>query len=147
MTRSFARIAKTIAGYVNGTLLDANSHTFYSHQDADAFAGDDGSYYTWTEDEVRHLLKERDLQIALLHFGFTNDPGRAPDGRIVLRDAMSADDIAHRLENLGDGGRRIDQPRLERNAQSERKAPRSASRYHHSNRSQCVDGVGIYRGS
>ncbi len=93
----FARIAKTIAGYVNGTMLDATSQTFYSHQDADAFAGDDGSYYTWTEDEVRHLLEGRDLQIALLHFGFLNDPGRAPDGRIVLRDAMSADDIAHQL--------------------------------------------------
>ncbi len=94
----FAHIARSIVGYVNGTMLDTTSHTFYSHQDADSFAGDDGSYYTWTEDEVRHLLKGRDLQIALMHFGFTNDPGRAPDGRIVLRDAMSADDIAHQFK-------------------------------------------------
>ncbi len=77
---------------------DAKSHTFYSHQDADSFAGDDGSYYTWTEDEVRHLLKGRDLEVALMHFGFTKDPGRAPDGRIVLRDAMSPDDIARQLK-------------------------------------------------
>ena len=71
----FARIAKSIVGYVDGTMLDTKSHTFYSHQDADAFAGDDGSYYTWTEAEVRHLLKGRDLEVALLHFGITDDPG------------------------------------------------------------------------
>ena len=93
----FARIAKSIVSYVDGTMLDAKSHTFYSHQDADSFAGDDGSYYTWTEDEVRRLLKGRDLKVCLMHFGFANDPGRAPDGRIVLRDAMSPDEIARNL--------------------------------------------------
>jgi uncharacterized protein len=94
---NFARIAKAIISYVNTTMLDPKTHTFYSHQDADAYAGDDGSYYTWSEDEVRHLLKGRDLKIALMHFGFDNDPARAPDGRIVLRDAMSSDDVAHQL--------------------------------------------------
>jgi uncharacterized protein YyaL (SSP411 family) len=92
----FARIAKSIVRYVD-SMLDPKSHTFYSHQDADSFAGDDGSYYTWTEDEVGHVLKGRDLQVALIHFGLDNDPGRAPDGRIVLRDAMSAADIARKL--------------------------------------------------
>jgi uncharacterized protein YyaL (SSP411 family) len=94
----FARVAKSIVAYVDGTMLDAKSHTFYSHQDADSFAGDDGSYYTWTEEEVRHLLKGTDLKVALMHFGFTDDPGRAPDGRVVLRAAMSANGIAHQLK-------------------------------------------------
>ncbi len=94
----FARVAKSIVKYVDGTLLDEKSHTFYSHQDADSFAGDDGSYYTWTKDEVARVLKQRDLTIALMHFGFDHDPGRAPDGRIVLRDAMSADEIARKLK-------------------------------------------------
>jgi len=93
----FARVAKSIIAYVNCTMFDAASHTFYSHQDADSFAGDDGSYYTWTEDELRHLLKGRELQVVLLHFGINDDPGRAPDGRIVLRYAMSPDDIARKL--------------------------------------------------
>jgi hypothetical protein len=93
----FARVARSIVGYVNSTMLDPKSHTFYSHQDADSFAGDDGSYYTWTEDDVRHLLKGRDLKIALMHFGFEDDPGRAPDGRIVLRDAMTPADIGGKL--------------------------------------------------
>jgi uncharacterized protein YyaL (SSP411 family) len=93
----FARIAKSIISYVNATMLDQQVHTFYSHQDADSFAGDDGSYYTWTEDEMRHLLKGRELEVALMHFGFRNDPGRAPDHRIVLRDAMPPDAIARKL--------------------------------------------------
>ncbi|HLI82111.1 MAG TPA: DUF255 domain-containing protein, partial [Candidatus Binataceae bacterium] len=93
-----ARIAKSIIGYVNSTMLDPKSHTFYSHQDSDSFAGDDGSYYTWTEDDVRHLLKGRDLKVALMHFGFDDDPGRAPDGRIVLRDAMTPADVARKLK-------------------------------------------------
>ncbi len=95
--KDFARVAKSIIGYVNTAMLDAKSHTFYSHQDADSFAGDDGSYYTWTEEEVRHLLKGRERVVALMHFGFTKDPGRAPDGRIVLRDAMPPDEIARKL--------------------------------------------------
>ncbi len=93
----FARVTKSIVAYVNSRMLDPKSQAFYSHQDADSFAGDDGSYYTWTEDDVRHLLKGRDLKIALMHFGFDDDPGRAPDGRIVLRDAMTPDEIARKL--------------------------------------------------
>jgi uncharacterized protein len=92
-----ARIARSIIKYVDGTLLDPTTHGFYSHQDADSFAGDDGSYYTWTEDEVRGLLKGRTLEVALLRFGFSDPSDRAPDGRIVLREAMSPDDIAHKL--------------------------------------------------
>ncbi len=98
----FARVARSIIDYVNATMLDATTHTFYSHQDADSFAGDDGSYYTWTQEEVRHLLKGRELEVALLHFGFADDPGRAPDGRIVLRDAMTSYDIARKLKISGD---------------------------------------------
>lgn len=93
-----ARIAKAIIRYVNSTMLDPKSHTFCSHQDADSFAGDDGSYYTWTTDDVRQVLKGRDLKVALMHFGFDNDPGRAPDGRIVLRDAMTSANVARKLQ-------------------------------------------------
>jgi len=94
---NFARVAKAIIGYVNSTMLDPKTHTFYSHQDADAYAGDDGSYYTWSEEEVRQVLKGRALKIALMHFGFDHDSARAPDGRIVLRDAMTPAEIAQKL--------------------------------------------------
>jgi uncharacterized protein YyaL (SSP411 family) len=101
----FARVAKAIVKYVNASMLDPKSHAFYSHQDADSFSGDDGSYYSWTEDEVRRVLNGRDLEVALLHFGFTDDPARAPDGRIVMRDAMGADDIANKLRLTHDQAR------------------------------------------
>jgi uncharacterized protein YyaL (SSP411 family) len=93
----FAEITRSIVGYVNRTLLDASIHAFYAHQDADAFAGDDGSYYTWTVREVRRALTPEQARAAMLYFGITTDPARAPDGRIVLRRAMTPGDVAEKL--------------------------------------------------
>jgi uncharacterized protein len=94
----FARVARSIAGYVNATLLDPKDHTFYAHQDADAFAGDDGSYYTWTAAEVKRACKPEQARAALKFFGFDDDPARAPDGRVVLRRAMDTDQLARELK-------------------------------------------------
>ncbi|HVA16179.1 MAG TPA: DUF255 domain-containing protein, partial [Candidatus Dormibacteraeota bacterium] len=52
----FARIARSLVGYVNGNLLDPKLHVFYASQDADSGSGDDGGYYTWTPAEIRHAL-------------------------------------------------------------------------------------------
>ncbi len=90
----YARIARGIADYVRRTLLDAQAHAFYSHQDADAFSGDDGSYYTWTRDEIARVLKGDQLQAAIAYFGIDRGPARAPDGRIVLRRALEPDLVA-----------------------------------------------------
>jgi uncharacterized protein len=92
-----ARIARQTIGYVNREMLDPATHTFYSHQDADAFKGDDGSYYTWTADELARLLAADEQRSARLYFGFDDDPARAPDGRIVLRRALTRDELAKRL--------------------------------------------------
>jgi len=93
-----ARVMRKTLGYVNSTLLDPKTHTFYSHQDADSFPGDDGSYYTWTAAEVEAAMKPDEAQVASLYFGLTDDPARAPDGRIVLRRASSPDEIAKQLK-------------------------------------------------
>ncbi|HYA36424.1 MAG TPA: DUF255 domain-containing protein, partial [Candidatus Binataceae bacterium] len=93
----FARTAKSIVSYVNRVLLDSHSHTFYSHQDADAFRGDDGSYYTWTTDEIRHALNTRDARAALMYFGFDTHPATMPDGRAVLRRVMSDGEFASKM--------------------------------------------------
>jgi uncharacterized protein YyaL (SSP411 family) len=121
----FARVAKSIVGYVDGTLLDATTRTFYSHQDADSFAGDDGSYYTWTEDQVRHLLKGQDLEVALLHFGFSDPSDRAPDGRIVLREAMTPEELARKLGiSTNDARAALDRAEDQmRTARAKRRAP------------------------
>src|SRR5713101_7939443 len=94
----FARVARAIAGYVNRELLDPKTHTFYSHQDADSFKGDDGSYYTWTIEEVRRALPADQARAAILYFGMQDSPALAPDGRIVLRRAMDSAQLASRLK-------------------------------------------------
>jgi len=94
----FARVAKSIAGYVNRELFDPKTHAFYSHQDADSFKGDDGSYYTWTVDEVKRALPPDQARVAILFYGMEDAPALAPDGRIVLRHAMTPDQIAAKLK-------------------------------------------------
>jgi hypothetical protein len=94
----FARVAESIAGYVNRDLLDAKTHAFYSHQDADSFKGDDGSYYTWTVAEVKHALPPDKAHVAILFYGMEDNPARAPDSRIVLRRAMTPEQLAAKLK-------------------------------------------------
>ena len=94
----FARVANSIVGYMNRELLDPKTHAFYSHQDADSFKGDDGSYYTWTIDEVKRALPPNEARVAILFFGMEGAPAKAPDGRIVLRRAMSPEDVAAKLK-------------------------------------------------
>ena len=94
----FARVAKSIVDYVNRDLLDPNTHAFYSHQDADSFKGDDGSYYTWTVAEVKRALPPDDARVAILFYGMDNAPALAPDRRIVLRRAMTPDQLAAKLK-------------------------------------------------
>jgi hypothetical protein len=94
----FARVARSIVGYVNRELLDPKTRAFYSHQDADSFKGDDGSYYTWTIEEVRRVLPADQARVAILYFGMQDSPALAPDGRIVLRRGMDTAHIASRLK-------------------------------------------------
>jgi uncharacterized protein YyaL (SSP411 family) len=94
----FARVAKSIVGYVNRELLDPTTHAFYSHQDADSFKGDDGSYYTWTLAEVKRALPSDDAHVAILFYGMENAPALAADRRIVLRRAMTPEQLAAKLK-------------------------------------------------
>jgi uncharacterized protein len=96
----FAEVAKSSIGYVNGTLLDPSTHTFYAHQDADAFAGDDGSYYTWTVAAVKRVLTPQEARAAILFFGVADSPGLAPDGSVVLRRAMTPEQLARELKAM-----------------------------------------------
>jgi uncharacterized protein YyaL (SSP411 family) len=94
----FARVATSIAGYVNRELRDAKTHAFYSHQDADSFKGDDGSYYTWTVVEVKRAIPPDEARAAILFYGMEAAPALAPDGRVVLRRAMSPEQLALSLK-------------------------------------------------
>ena len=94
----FARVAKSLVGYVNRELLDPKTGAFYSHQDADSFKGDDGSYYTWTVAEVKRALPPDEARVAILFYGMEDAPALAPDGRIVLRRAMTPEQLAATLK-------------------------------------------------
>src|SRR5580700_2010910 len=96
--QDFARVAKSIVSYVNRELLDEKTHAFYSHQDADSFKGDDGSYYTWTVEEVKRALPADEARAAILFYGMQDAPALAPDGRIVLRRAMRPEQVAAKLK-------------------------------------------------
>ena len=94
----FSRVARSIVPYVNRELLDPTTHGFYSHQDADSFKGDDGSYYTWTAAEVKRALPGDEARVAILFYGIADAPAKAPDGRIVLRRAMTPEQLAAKLK-------------------------------------------------
>jgi uncharacterized protein len=96
--QDFARVAQSIVRYVNRELLDPKTNAFYSHQDADSFKGDDGSYYTWTVAEVKRALPADEARVAILFYGMEDAPALAPDGRIVLRRAMSPEQVAGTLK-------------------------------------------------
>ncbi len=93
----YAEVARSIAGYVNSTMLDRRSGAFCASQSADAFRGDDGSYYTWTPREIEDAIGARDAAIADAWFGVTVDPALAPDGRVVLRRAMTVEELARKF--------------------------------------------------
>lgn len=103
----FKSVALGIAGYVDRVLLDPATHTFYSHQDADSFAGDDGSFYTWTRDEIVHGLASEQAKAALLYYSFDDQPALAPDGRVVLRRALTVEQLAARLKTSASKARAL----------------------------------------
>jgi uncharacterized protein YyaL (SSP411 family) len=99
MTRD-SHLLSTIAAirsYVNQTLLDPDTHAFFADQDADAFKGDDGTYYTWTVAEVEKALPPDVARAAIIYYGMADDPAIAPDGRIVLRRPFSNRELAKRM--------------------------------------------------
>ncbi len=94
----FARVLRLLVQYVNASLLDRSHKAFYSHQDADAFKGDDGSYYTWTVAEMKKALAPQEAAAAFALFGVDNAPAHMADGRIILRRALTIDQLAAQLK-------------------------------------------------
>ena len=94
----FARVLRMLVQYVNSNLLDRTHSAFYSHQDADAFKGDDGSYYTWTVAEMKKALDRQEADAAFALFGVDNAPAHTGDGRIILRRALTIDQLAAQLK-------------------------------------------------
>ncbi|SRR5579875_316468 len=103
----FRQVAQNLARYVENTLFNRANQTFYSSQDADAFAGDDGSYYTWKLNEIRRLLKPAEFKAAVLYFGLDNRHATAPDGRLVLRRARDPAQVGAQLRIAGEQAKKL----------------------------------------
>jgi uncharacterized protein YyaL (SSP411 family) len=72
---------------------------FGASQDADRGPGDDGSYFTWSAEEVRAALPEADHALAMARYGIGTE-GRMPHdpGRNVLFHAATPDAMVRRFD-------------------------------------------------
>ena len=94
----YRETAQGIIRFLEGVLL-APEGCFFSSQDADTYEGDDGSYFTWTQVEVKDVLHEQHARAAITWFGISPEGDvESTPGRNVLRRAMSLPDLASRLK-------------------------------------------------
>ena len=64
----FADVARDIIRWMDEWLSDRDRGGFYASQDAGISMDDDGDYFTWTLDETRAVLTEKEAQVAALHY-------------------------------------------------------------------------------
>jgi len=89
----YLKTASGIAHYVRTVLLGEEG--FYTSQDADAYPGDDGDYWTWSEEELAAALDGMERKIAGLYYhihGKGEMHGRG--NRHVLYRAMGIEEVA-----------------------------------------------------
>jgi uncharacterized protein YyaL (SSP411 family) len=66
-------VASGIVDWVLETLSDRERGAFYTSQDADVGFGDDGDYWTWTQDEARAVLSEPEFDVVRQVFDLEPD--------------------------------------------------------------------------
>ncbi|HUK48532.1 MAG TPA: thioredoxin domain-containing protein, partial [Terriglobales bacterium] len=94
----FAEVARDIVRWIDDCLSDRKHGGFYASQDADLSMDDDGDYFTWTVDEARAVLTEKEAQVACLHYDI-NEIGEMHHNpaKNVLYQRASIEEIAERL--------------------------------------------------
>ncbi|MFQ5927417.1 MAG: thioredoxin domain-containing protein, partial [Terriglobia bacterium] len=96
----YREAAEEIIGYLTRTLSDQAEGGFYATQDADLSLDDDGTYYTWTLEEVERLLTPEEARVMTTRFGIKYAPARhvpSTPNRNVLYLARSVEEIAQEL--------------------------------------------------
>ena len=94
----FADVARDIIRWMDEWLSDRQRGGFYASQDADTSLADDGDYFTWTLDEARAVLTEKEAEVAALHYDI-NEIGEMHHNpaKNVLYVRASVEQIAHRM--------------------------------------------------
>ena len=64
----YAHVARDIIRWMDEWLSDREHGGFYASQDADINLDDDGDYFTWTRDEARAVLSDKEFEAAALHY-------------------------------------------------------------------------------
>jgi uncharacterized protein YyaL (SSP411 family) len=86
-----------------GEVLALPGGGFGASQDADRGSGDDGSYFTWSAEEIRGVVTESEYELAIARYGIGTH-GRMPHdpGRNVLFRAATPEELGARF-NLAAG--------------------------------------------
>jgi uncharacterized protein len=94
----FGHVARDIIRWMDEWLSDRERGGFYASQDADINMDDDGDYFTWTLDEARAVLSEKEAEVAALHYDI-NEIGEMHHNpaKNVLYVRASVDEIARRM--------------------------------------------------
>ncbi|MCP4726753.1 MAG: thioredoxin domain-containing protein [bacterium] len=75
----YKQIALSIINYFENTMIDQINGGFYASQDADNSLEDDGSYFTWTIDEIESILSEQEADIFNIYYEISSESGQIPD--------------------------------------------------------------------
>jgi hypothetical protein len=102
----FRIVAEGIITFAKDVLSDPEGG-FYASQDADVTPDDEGGYFTWTEEEFRKLLDDREFQVLSLYY--FHDRGRMPhdESKQVLAVAMEPEEIAEKTGMSPDEARDV----------------------------------------
>jgi uncharacterized protein len=90
----YERIVEETLQYVVREMLSPEGG-FYSTQDADS-EGEEGKFFLWTEEEIRHALDAHDAALFIDYYGVTR-AGNFEDSNI-LNVAREIEDVAHRAQ-------------------------------------------------
>src|SRR6185436_8492674 len=95
----FAAVARDIIRWMDEWLSDREHGGFYASQDADYSMDDDGDYFTWTLEETKAVLNDREAQIVCLHYDI-NEVGEMhhDPAKNVLYQRASLEEISTRLQ-------------------------------------------------
>ncbi len=92
-------VAEGLIAWVGEVLSDQPRGGFYSSQDADQSLDDDGDYFTWTQAELRAVLRPEEAQVAELYYDVAahGEMHHNPE-KNVLWIAEPIEDICHKLK-------------------------------------------------
>lgn len=82
----YREVIDGILEYYDRDMTDRDNGGFYAHQDADISLEDDGSYFTWTMEEIRETLSVEEFSVIAMHYALSDAPGEireSPDRNVI----------------------------------------------------------------